>query len=64
MKASQAEADPSLLGEGVEVGVGGESRVGPSVGEPALLPVTHQAPLHDRQPCLTGAQWEVWGSTV
>lgn len=30
-----------------------------SVGEAALLPVTHHAPLPDRQPCLACAQWEV-----
>lgn len=69
MKASLAEADPSLWG--VEVGVrgrpggcwGGEYGWA-SVGEAALLPVTHHAPLHDRQPCLACAQWEVSGSTV
>ena len=51
---------------GVEVGVRGRpgGLEGVSVGEAALLPVTHHAPLHDRQPRLACAQWEVWGSTV
>lgn len=64
MKTSRAEADPSLWG--VEVGArGGPGGLeGASVGEAALLPVIHHAPLHDRQPCLACAQWEVWGLTV
>jgi len=64
MKASRAEAYPSHWG--VEVGVRGRpgGLEGVSVGEAALLPVTHHAPLHDRQPCLACAQWEVWGLTV
>lgn len=35
-----------------------------SIAEAALLPVTHHALLHDRQPCLACAQWEVRYSTV
>ena len=57
------------LGGEVEVGAGGGPRggrelEGVSVGEAALLPVTHHAPLHDRQPCLARAQWGVWGLAV
>lgn len=64
MKASRAEGYPSHWG--VEAGARGRpgGLEGASVGEAALLPVTHHAPLHDRQPCLACAQWEVWGSTV
>lgn len=65
MKALRTEADPSL--QGVEIGVRGQPGGGLDVevfAEAALVPVTHHALLHDRQPCLACAQWEVRYSTV
>lgn len=52
---------------GVEVGVRAQPQEGPrgeggNVGETALLPVTHHAPLPDRQPRLARARWEVWAA--
>lgn len=64
MKASRAEADPSLWGMEAEAIAGPGGPEGASGGVATLLPVTHHAPLHDRQPCLACAQWEVWVLTV
>lgn len=64
MKALWPEADPSLWGVEVEAKGGSRGLERASLGVATLLPVTHHAPLHDRQPCLASAQWEVWVLTV